>query len=337
MTTLVLLFFAMAMIFQKDTSTTELQFVRNNSEVFVHNAAQQRDYLFQDESGQTTYQGQMNNTGATTKTTGTMDSIDSLINPNEINQLIWWVSQTGQLYSWVIYSWTMNTGIEIPQKTDTIYTWSLDCLTPRNEEVKNQDFILAYEQRKDVNTICNVEKRVCMSGTLWGTFTQPSCRDDVVYDYHKAEVVSYNQKVLNEYIQPTTPVNAWGEFSNEWQINVTETPTNDRWTTNNPVTTQPEVNQTTPSTKASCITPRKQKIKHGQFVKAYKSPRGFIDLACEVQIRPCVNGSLKGTYNYSKCTFNNISYTDYLKAWSPSSSTGFLFFPRIKKVLRFGR
>jgi len=87
-TTLVLLFFAMAMIFQKDTSTTELQFVRNNSEVFVHNAAQQRDYLFQDESGQTTYQGQMNNTGATTKTTGTMDSIDSLINPNEINQLI---------------------------------------------------------------------------------------------------------------------------------------------------------------------------------------------------------------------------------------------------------
>lgn len=50
-TTLVLLFFAMVMIFQKDTTkTTELQFVRNTDEVFVHNAAnQQWDYLFQDE------------------------------------------------------------------------------------------------------------------------------------------------------------------------------------------------------------------------------------------------------------------------------------------------
>jgi hypothetical protein len=48
-TTLVLLFFAMVMIFQKDAANTQLQFVRNADEAFVHNAAQQRDYLFQDE------------------------------------------------------------------------------------------------------------------------------------------------------------------------------------------------------------------------------------------------------------------------------------------------
>jgi hypothetical protein len=49
-TTLVLLFFAMVMIFQKDTSIPEVQFVRNMDETSVHNAAsQQWDYLFQDE------------------------------------------------------------------------------------------------------------------------------------------------------------------------------------------------------------------------------------------------------------------------------------------------
>jgi len=325
LTTLVLLFFAMVMIFQKDSPKTGLQFVRNDSEVFVHNAAQQRDYLFQNESWQTTYQGQMN-TGATT--TGTMDTIDSLINPNEIDQLIG-SSQSGQLYTW-----TMNTGIV---QSGILITWSLDCITPRDEEVKNQDFVLAYEQRKDVNTICNIEKRVCMSGVLWGTFVQGSCKEDVVYVYRKAEVISYNQKILNDYIQPTQPVNAGAEFDTEGKIDTTEIPTNSRGTTNSPVTTEPEVTQSPAPVKKSCTTPRGQTIKHGQFIKAYKAPRGFIDLPCNVEIRACVNGNLKGTFKYSKCTFNNTTYADYLTTGSPTSSTGFLFFERIKSILRRGR
>lgn len=49
-TTLVLLFFAMVMIFQKDSPNAQMEFVWNADEVFMHNAAsQQRDYLFQDE------------------------------------------------------------------------------------------------------------------------------------------------------------------------------------------------------------------------------------------------------------------------------------------------
>lgn len=74
--------------------------------------------------------------------------------------------------------------------------------------MKNRDFVLAYAQRKDVNTICDIEKRVCLSGTLGGSFTQDSCKDDIVYDYNRAEIVSYNKKVLNEYIQPTAPINS---------------------------------------------------------------------------------------------------------------------------------
>ena len=327
MTSIVLLFFAMVMIFQKDAPSVELQFVRNDSESFVdvHNAAQQRDYLFQNESWQTTYQWQINTTGTTQTTTNT---IDTLINPNDVNQLMGDIgTQTGQLYTW-----TITTGIHI-----TEITWSLDCITPWKEIITNWDFVLAYAQRKDVNTICDIEKRVCMSGTLWGTFTQRSCQENVVYDYNKAQVVSYNQKVLNEFIQPSDPTNQWATFDTQWKIDTTQQATNSRGTSNAPVTTDKTVAQTPLATKKSCTTPRGQTIKHGQFVKAYKAPRGFIDLPCDVQIRACVNGSLKWTFINAKCTFNNTSYADYLKAWSPTSNTGFLFFQRIQLALRFWR
>jgi hypothetical protein len=52
----------MVMIFQKDMSTQGLQFIRNDSEAFIHGAANenpppsQRDYLFQNEAGNPEYQ-----------------------------------------------------------------------------------------------------------------------------------------------------------------------------------------------------------------------------------------------------------------------------------------
>ena len=335
MTIIVLLFFAMVMIFQKDAPSSELQFVRNDNANIgnVHNAAQQRDYLFQDESWQTTYQWQMNTSG----TIQTTNTIDTIINPNDINQLMSDVkTQTGQIYTWTVYTWTMEITTQTTQST-TATTWTLDCTTPWNEKIANNDFILAYAQRKDVNTICDIEKRVCRNWVLWGTFTQRSCQENVTYDYQKAQVLSYNQKVINEFIQPWNPVNEWATFDTQWKINTTQQPTNIRGTSNSPVTTDKTVGQTPLSTKQSCITPRGQTIKHGQFVKAYKAPRGFIDLPCDVQIRACVNGSLKWTFINAKCTFNNTSYADYLKAWSPTSNTGFLFFQRIQSALRFWR
>jgi len=338
--TLVLLFFAMVMLFQKDSSNTQLQFVRNSDENLVHGAANdnptpsQRDYLFQNETGNPEYQGSIVKWTAQPAVISTpdtpnpdmpkKDSIDNLINPNEVAQVIDNTpAQTGKLYPWTLYTWTIHTGEQIIPQKDAINTTkptSLDCITPRKEEVKNSDFILAYEQRKDVNTICNVQKRVCTNGILWGTFTQRSCKDNLVYEYRKAEVISYNQKVLNDYIQPTQAVNAWAEFSNEGKINTTETPTNTRGTTNKPVINDKEVAQTPLSTKASCITTRWQTVKHGQFVKAYKTPRGFVDMQCEVEIRPCVNGTLKGSFTYPKCTFKNITYTDYLQ-WKSKEFT----------------
>lgn len=354
-TTLVLLFFAMVMIFQKDTQNTEFQFVRNGDESSIHGVANdnapasQRDYLFQNEAGNDVYQGQMTDGQRRTEVTppSTQENMDGLISTSGNTQITGTTgTQTGQLYTWVlgswtiyvswsIHSWIIKTGVQTIETTGTMSTtkiisWVSDCITPWKEKIEHQDFVLAYQQRKDVNSMCNIEKRVCTNGILWWSFTQSSCKEDIAYVYRKAEVVSYNQKVLNEYIQPAEPMNAGAEFSNEWKIDTTDRPTNTWGTTNTPVITKSWVMQTPVPSKASCTTPRGQKIQHGQFIKAYKAPRGFIDLACNVEIRPCVNGNLKGTFTYSKCTFNNTSYTDYINAGGTQTSTKFLFFERIK-------
>jgi len=330
-TTLVIIFFAMVMIFQKDApTTTDLQFVWNMDEITSHNAPNenatpsQRDYLFQDEAGNETYQGEIVKWQASevSPPIPVKDS-DSLINPDEAEKIIG-TKDTEQLYTWTIQTWS-STILPVVQQ-------ALDCTTPWNETVKDKDFVLAYQQRTDVNTICNVEKRVCTNGILWGTFTQNSCKDDMVYTYKTEEIISYNQKVLNEYIQPNTAPNVWAEFDTEGKINTTETPTNTRGTSNSSGITQTGTNQSPLPDKADCRTPRWQVIEHGQFVKAYKAPRGFIDLDCEVEIRACVNGNLKGNFTNAKCIFNNTTYADYLNAGSPRTNTRFMFFDWIKGI-----
>ncbi len=349
-TTLVLLFFVMVMIFQKDTPNGELQFVRNSDQSLIHGVANntppasQRDYLFQNEAGNDVYQGQMTDGQRRTEVTppSTQENMDGLISISGNIQITGTIGiQTGKLYTWILGSWkiyatwSIHTGTQTIQNTGIgITTGALDCITPWKEKVQDKDFVLAYEQRKDINSMCNIEKRICTNGVLWGSFTQGSCKEDMVYTYRKAEVISYNQKVINDYIQPAAPVNAGAEFSNEGKINTTESPTITRGTTNTPVVTKSWVIQSPLPSKASCTTPRGQSIKHGQFIKAYKAPRGFIDLACDVELRACINGNLKGTFTYSKCTFNNTSYADYIQAGAPASNTGFLFFQRIKSALR---
>lgn len=51
---------------------------------------------------------------------------------------------------------------------------------------------------------------------------------------------------------------------------------------------------------------------HGHFVKAYKAPLGLIDMPCEVELRLCSNGVLKGYFANRTCTFKNMTYRDYL-------------------------
>lgn len=345
---LIIVFFAMVILFQKDTKNTEIQFVRNSDEVSVHNAANanapasQRDYLFQDEAGNSVYQWPITKWTANAQIIDTplpKENMDNLIDVNGSSEI---KDTTGNIYTGTLNGGTGNTiqkdqvtknDITDTQSTNTS-TNKTNCITPRNEEVNNHDFVLGYQQRDDVNTMCNIEKRVCLDGILWGTFKQSSCKENMVYEYRKAEVISYNQKVLNEYIQPSAPANAGAEFTTQGKIDTTKKPIDTWGTSNNPIMNKPVTTETPLPNKESCFTPRGQEIKHGQFVKAYKAPRGFLDLACDVEIRACINGNLKGTFNYSKCTFNNTSYAEYIKAGSPKASSGFLFFQWIKTAFR---
>jgi hypothetical protein len=131
--TVVIIFFAMVMIFQKDTPSAELQFIRNDNETFVHGAANanapasQRDYLFQNEAGNDVYQGQMTDgqrrTAVTPPSTENMNTIDGLVNPNDVNQVIGDIGiQTGKLYTGTLYTGTMGTGIQTIQTTGTEFT-----------------------------------------------------------------------------------------------------------------------------------------------------------------------------------------------------------------------
>jgi hypothetical protein len=93
---LVVLFFAMVMIFQR-TEITELKFVWNMDEILLHNAPNtQWDYLFEDEQGQAIYKGEMG-TG-TSNTSG--DNIDTLVSQDEIEQIFYdLMNETGAVYS----------------------------------------------------------------------------------------------------------------------------------------------------------------------------------------------------------------------------------------------
>jgi hypothetical protein len=107
-TMLVLLFFAMTMIFQKDTPNTEFQFVRNSDESNIHGAANdnkpasQRDYLFQNEAGNDVYQGQITDGERRDQVTppSVQENMDGLISTTgNIQGTDSIGTKTGQLYT----------------------------------------------------------------------------------------------------------------------------------------------------------------------------------------------------------------------------------------------
>lgn len=314
-TCLIIFLFCLSILSREKTNNNDdMLFVRSTAETMTHNAANtQRDYLFENEK----------NTNQTKDITGTTS-------PDAHT----WTNQE-----------TIYSGSLLPSVVPTITSGSIthiltttgqqkNCITPRKEEVKDKNFVLAYQQRTDVATICNVEKRVCTNGVLDWTYVQKECDEHITYNYHKAEVISYNQKVLNEYIQPTTSPNAGATFTTNGKIDPQDTTTTTRENNTSTISTNQTGQEQTQTHKQNCTTPRGQSIRHGQFIKAYKNPRGFIDIACKVELRPCIDGELRWSFQYAQCTFTNTTYDQYLQKKSPFEGTGFLFFKRIQSTLK---
>lgn len=192
-----------------------------------------------------------------------------------------------------------------------------DCITPWNNIIKHGESILAYEQRKDVPTICNVQRRICNDGELKWTFKQASCREDIEYEYTRVKVVSYNNKKPWELIQnPKYAKNDWAEFDTDGKINQKEESSissrnnND----NNPIKNTDSTNLTHKN-YVNCMSPWWEVVSHWQFIKAYVSPLGFVDDKCKVELRLCLDWSLKWHYSYKNCEHMDITSQDY-RAWN---------------------
>lgn len=294
-------------------TTVQVAFVRNTEQLGnTHGAAGQRDYLFEDETQ--TYSGTL---WANTQTTLQITTGGSLqttsATPQDTSGDMFSSMQTS-FYQALLGNQTSGTltttWIEKDMLPDTIIV--KNCMTPRWEEIADKDFVLAYEQRDDVPTICNTERRICNSGALEWSYTQPSCKENVTYEYTKAQVISYNEPVVNPLVQPGEPSNIGADFSTNGKINEVKQPTSMRWPASTGQTTTTTAVKQIIVKKYNCTSPRGTQVKHGQFVKAYKSSIGLLDVPCETELRLCVNGTLKGNFLNKSCTFKDMTYNDYL-------------------------
>lgn len=210
------------------------------------------------------------------------------------------------LPSWItIDTWVQSSWLSLSQQ-------DFVCITSWGEYVANGDFVLAYEQRKDVTNLCNVQRRYCINGKLSGFYSQKSCKEHTLYSYVKPEAISYTQKPKDTFIQPTEPSLNWSNFDTHGKINWTSDSIDTWWSPSSgrPADTN-SVSQTS-TANIKCVTPWWEQVKNGQFIKAYKSSIGLIDLPCEVELRLCVGWKLKWYYANRTCTFKKMTYRDYL-------------------------
>jgi len=184
-----------------------------------------------------------------------------------------------------------------------------NCVSPSGDAVAHGDFIIAYQQREDVNTICNVEKRYCNDGTLLGSYTQESCDEKTSYYYDRVIPTSENEFVPSEYVQPSAPANADAEFNSQGLLNAPLDPTTRRedQPENATIVNNSGIAQTVVKYK-NCRTPWNEKVLNGQFVRAYKINQGYFNRSCEVELRICVDGHLKGSFKYKACAYTGVSY-----------------------------
>lgn len=258
-----------------------------NKDLLEHGADNKRDYLFDDE-----FVAQINSGTMTWDTINTWDT-SKIENKNP----------------------TVNKDFDkdIDNKKDLEEKkW---CKSPRWKLMEHGESVLAYQQRKDVPDICNIQRRVCNDWILWWTFSQKACKTDLPYEYTKETVVLYNEKIIDPLIQPddSVPINKRETFDTDGKIDGVSLPdtlrNND--VNNSIMNDEKEVDQKS-MIKPNCIAPWWEIVLNWQFVKAYKYKNWFIDHQCEVQLRPCMDWYLEWLYTQQSCKHRDISFEDFM-------------------------
>ena len=205
----------------------------------------------------------------------------------------------------------------------TIIDAYADCMTPWWYKIPHWDSVLAYEQMEDTPDICNIERRFCWKWKLSGTYTQQWCSINNDYTYEQRWDIKVEQKVDDWFVWNIRQ-NADGSVTlknkgNLWKSIMrksTYTTFND---SDNIRPEDPEVKQTS-RPYWDCTAPWWEKVKHWQFIQAFKHANWFSDAPCEAQIRLCSMWELMWTFSESTCKTRNTSFIDWVNG-SPTRKT----------------
>ena len=289
-----------------------------------HGAADRWGYLFDGATGSQTFSGTVTTTTTTTTSTSTPTWTQATVtNVNakgkyakiitEITIPNYYVAAETLIFSRDLAIYYLEHFLEGDRSklfVTTVGDAPKNCLSPAGDSVVlHGDFMIAYQQRADVTTICNVEKRYCNDGTLLGSYTQEFCEEKTPYEYEKVIPTSENEFIWGEYIQPNPPANANGNFNSQGQLNAPLDPTT-RWDAQPAdaiVVNNAWVEQTLVTSK-NCRAPRGEKVLNNQFVRAYKTNVWYFNRPCEVEIRMCMDGHLKWSFKYKACAYTGASY-----------------------------
>jgi len=201
------------------------------------------------------------------------------------------------------------------------------CMTPRWYKIHHWESVLAYKQMDNAPDICNIERRFCWKGKLSGTYTQQWCSVNKDYTYEQRDnIKTTNTDYNSNEFKWNTRQNPDGSVSIKtseiWRSSVSDAPNktySDYSETYNIREEDPWIEQTT-RPHPSCTTPRWEKVKHWDFVQAFKHENWFSDAPCEAQIRLCSLWELMWTYTESTCKTRDSSFIDRVNG-SPSWQT----------------
>ena len=274
---------------------------------------------------------------------------DNKINNEEDNLLTakaftfieeWWVLPSlvtwNDIYIWESDSvleyeknnWNINDNSQSSQWEQkksgiTIIEDYADCMTPRWYKIMHWESVLAYKQMDNAPDICNIERRFCWKWKLSGTYTQQWCSINENYTYKQRWDAEVTSKVEDGF-------KWWDTIQNpDWTVTVknkeiwagikkTKHITEVGYGNN----LRPEEQGIDQDTRVywNCTTPRWEKIKHWEFVQAFKHENWFSDSPCEAQIRLCSMWELLWTYTESTCKTRNTSFIDRVNG-SPTRNT----------------
>ncbi len=207
----------------------------------------------------------------------------------------------------------------------TVINTYASCMTPWWYKIKHGDSVLAYKQIDNAPDICNIERRFCWKWKLSWTYTQQWCSIRKNYTYEQRNSLNTTETTDNGF-KWSTRQNSDGSVtvkSNEiWWDFVFERPNNiytDYRETDN-IRAEGQWIEQTSRPYPDCTAPRWEKVKHWQFIQAFKHANWFSDAPCEAQIRLCSMWELMWTYTESTCKTRDTSFIDRVNG-SPSRST----------------